>query len=58
MQFTELKEKMASVTHQTSEKLSHDLQSSILEQRAEVNAITTQVEENLKKDIAKLGAVV
>lgn len=58
MQYKELKEKIASVNNQTSEKLSHDLQSSVVEQRAEVHAITTQVEENLKKDIAKLGAVV
>jgi hypothetical protein len=41
-----------------AEKLSKDLQSSVIEQRAEVHAKTTQVEESLKKDIAKLGEVV
>ena len=41
-----------------AEKLSKDLQSSVLEQRAEAHAKPTQVEESLKKDIGKLGAVV
>jgi hypothetical protein len=41
-----------------AEKLSKDLQSSVVEQRSEVQAKTTQVEESLKKDISKLGAVV
>jgi hypothetical protein len=41
-----------------AEKLSKDLQSSVVEQRSEVQAKTTQVEDGLKKDIAKLGAVV
>ena len=58
MYFKELKEKITSVTHQTSEKLSKDLQSSVLEQRAEAQAKSTHLEESLKKDIAKLGAVV
>jgi hypothetical protein len=40
-----------------AEKLSKDLQSSVVEQRSEVQAKTTQVEDGLKKDIAKLGAV-
>jgi hypothetical protein len=34
-----------------AEKLSKDLQSSVVEQRAEVHAKTIQVEESLKKDI-------
>jgi hypothetical protein len=41
-----------------AERLSKDLQSSVVEQRAEVNAKTTKVEESLKKDISKLGAIV
>ena len=41
-----------------AEKLSKDLQFSVVEQRAEVHAKTIQVEESLKKDIGKLGAVV
>lgn len=49
---------MTSVTQETSEKLSKELQSRVKEQSAEFHAKTTQVEENLQKDIGKLAALV
>jgi Sec-independent protein translocase protein TatA len=47
LSFKEFKEKMTSVTQETSEKLSKELQSRVKEQSAEFHAKTTQVEENL-----------
>jgi hypothetical protein len=41
-----------------AEKLSKDLHSSVVDQRAELNAKTTQVEKSLNRDVAKLGAVI